>query len=125
MKESVTYCKKMYSLRNSHDIFYWTGDYRAYEDLEPKLRNAGIKRTDKFISAFDDSYCSSLYLMDQIGVTVMGWNTKEDVQRYIQNPEMKYLILNDSARFNKLYPNDFHNKVFLHHRGLIIYKLRN
>ncbi len=124
LKESLVYCKKLYEQRNSRAVHYWSGDFSAYEDLEPKLRKAGIKRTDKFISAFDESYCGSLYLMDQIGVTIMSWTSAEEVDSYIKNPAIKYLVLNDSARFNKFYPNDLKDNIIMYHRGLIIYKLR-
>lgn len=124
MKEAMIYCRKNYQERNSRDIYYWTGDYRAYEDLEPKLRNLGVQRTDKTISAFDDSYCSSLYLMDQLGVNIPKETNTADIATYVNNPNFKYLVVNDSAQFNKLFPNDFDKKVIATHRGLIIYKLR-
>lgn len=124
IKESVVYCKKMYEQRNSREIYYWSGDYSAYEDLEPKLRKAGIKRTDKFIVAFDESYLGSLYLMDQLGVAIMGWQPVEVTDKFMKDEEMKYLVLNDSARFNKFYPNKLQSKIMMYHRGLIIYKLR-
>jgi hypothetical protein len=124
VKESLVYCKEKYRQRNTPEIYYWSGDYRAYEDLEPKLRKAGIKRTDKFISAFDESYLGSLYLMDQLGVAIMGWTPVEEADKFMKNKEMKYLILNDSARFNKFYPNKLQDKIIMYHRGLIIYKLR-
>jgi hypothetical protein len=124
MKEAMIYCRKNYNERNSRDIYYWTGDYRAYEDLEPKLRNLGVQRTDKTISAFDDTYCSSLYLMDQLGVNISKETNAADIAAFVTNKNFKYMVLNDSAKFNKLYPNDFHTKVIATHRGLIIYKLR-
>lgn len=124
VKESVRHAKKMYWQRTSEWVYWWSGNYNAYEDLEPKLRKAGIKREDKFISAFDETYCASLYLMDQIGVTIMSWTPVEELDAHMKNPAIKYLVLNDSARFNKFYPNHLQDKVILHHRGLIIYKLR-
>lgn len=124
LKESAKYCKKSYNERNSRAIYYWTGDYRAYEDLEPKLRKAGIKRTDKFLSGFDDTYCGSLYLIDQIGVNFGNESSVQDIDAMIKHPDIKYLILNDSARLNKVYPNDLASKVLLTHRGLIVYKLK-
>lgn len=124
VKESLVYGRKIYQRRNTPQVYYWSGDYRAYEDLEPKLRKAGIERTDKFIVAFDESYLGSLYLMDQLGVAIMGWTPVEDLDKYMKNDEMKYLVLNDSARFNKFYPNTLQDKIIMYHRGLIIYKLR-
>lgn len=125
MKEGIKYCRKIYEQRNTRYIYYWAGDYRAYEDLEPKLRKARIKRTDRFISAFDESYCGSLYLMDQLGVNIGNKTTKEDIDYMVKHPNLKYLILSDSAKFNQIYPNNFKDKIILYHRGLIIYKLKN
>ncbi len=125
MKEALVFCKKNYTERNTRAIYYWTGDYRAYEDLEPKLRALGIKRTDKFLSAFDNTYCGSLYLIDQIGVNIGDESSAEEIDAYLKNDVIKYLIVNDSARFNKIYPNNLANHIIATHRGLIIYKLRN
>jgi len=124
LKESFMHCKKTYYERYSRDIYYWTGDYRAYEDLEPKLREMGIKRTDRFISGFDDTYCGSLYLMGQLGVTLYKNADFEEIDKQIKNPRMKYLVLNDSSKFNKIYPNEFYKKAIAAHRGLIIYKIK-
>jgi ribonucleotide monophosphatase NagD (HAD superfamily) len=65
-----------------------------------------------------------LYLMDQLGVAIMGWTPVEEADTFMKNKEMKYLILNDSARFNKFYPNKLEDQIIMYHRGLIIYKLR-
>ncbi len=124
IKEALIHCKKNYDERYSRDMYYWTGDNRVYEDLEPKLRSMGIKRTDRFISGFDDSYCGSLYLMNQLGVTLYKNADSAEIAKQISNPTMKYMVLNDSAKFNKIYPNQFNKLVIGHHRGLIIYKIR-
>lgn len=125
MKESMIYSKINYVERNTRAIYYWTGDYRAYEDLEPRLRAIGIKRTDKFLSAFDDTYCSGLYLMDQLGVNFSNEATPEDMKSYLKNPIIKYVVVNDSAKFNKYSGQDLSKNIIMVHRGLIIYKLRN
>lgn len=125
MKESMIYCKTNYVERNTRAIYYWTGDYRAYEDLEPKLRKLGINRTDKFLSVFDDTYCSSLYLMDQLGVCFSNEATPDDMKEYLNNPLIKYVIVNDSVKFNKFTGQDLSNNIVTSHRGLIIYKLKH
>ncbi|MCE3260216.1 MAG: hypothetical protein K0S12_1857 [Bacteroidetes bacterium] len=125
MKESVLKCKINYYNRNLYERTYLTGmDYRPYEDLEPKLRAKGVKRTDFTLSAFDDSACSSLYLMDQIGITVNSNPERQAIDTVLTKYNIKYLVINDSAKFNKIYPNNFSDKILLFHRGLIVYKLK-
>ncbi len=124
LKESFLKTKnKMYE-RNSTDIFYWTGDFRAYEDLEPKLRNLGIKREDRVVSGYDNTDCGSLYLMNQLGVTFGNEALKHDVDSFIQHKNVKYLILSDSAKFKREYNYDFSKNIIATHRGLIIYKIK-
>ena len=124
MKECLINCQRNYYMRYSSEIYYWTGDFRPYYDLEHQLRKAGIKRTDLTISGFDDTFCSSLYLMNQIGLTIGSWEGKEKIDEMINYKDSKYLVLNDTATFNKKYPNNFANKIILNHRGLIVYKLK-
>lgn len=124
MKESLINCQRNYNMRYSSEIYYWTGDFRPYYDLEQELRRVGIKRTDLTISGFDDTFCSSLYLMNQIGLTIGSWEGKEKIDEMIKYKDSKYLILNDTTTFNKKYPNNLANKIILNHRGLIVYKLK-
>jgi hypothetical protein len=124
LKESVVKCKKNIYERNGTDIFYWTGDFRAYEDLEPKLRKLGLTRTDRVVSGYDPTDCGSLYLMNQLGVTFGDGAEKEQVNSFISHKNAKYLILTDSAKFKKDYGYDFSKNVISTHRGLIIYKIK-
>ena len=124
LKECVIKAEENYYFRYVNRAYLDGMDYMPYGDLEPRLRALGIKRTDKVISGFDDSYCSSLYLMDQLGVTIGSWYDKNMIDETLRNSELKYLILNDSAKFNKVYQNNLENKIILTHRGLIVYKLR-
>ena len=101
-----------------------TWDYTAYEDLEPKLRKLGIKRTDKVLSGYDNSFCTSLYLMDQPGYTFGSNINKPELDYHFSSNQYKYLILTDSAAFSKIYPNNFGNNIIGTHRGLLIYKLK-
>jgi len=125
MKEAVLNCKENYEFRYSNKIYYWTKDERPYFDLERRLRSAGIKRTDLTISGFEDTFCSSLYLMNQIGIPISSWDDSLRIKELVTYKESKYLVLNDSSRFNKLYPNDFAKDIVLSHRGLIVYRLNH
>lgn len=124
MREALVNCKRNYFERYFYSVYFQGKDFRPYENIEPVLRLKGIKRTDKTISAFDDTYCASLYLMDQIGVNVDETTLPETVNQWIENPNMKYLVLSDSAKFNKLFHKNFSDKIIINFRGLIVYKLR-
>lgn len=126
MKESIVNCKENYYDRNLYQLTILArGDYRPYYDLEPVLRKLGIKRTDKVLSGDDHTYCSSLYLMNQLGTVFSKENhSPGDVKQLLRTPEIKYLILNDSTDFVKIYETDLSDKIIACHRGLIIYKLR-
>lgn len=123
MKEAWLNCRKNYELRYSNEVYYWNPDERPWFDLEPRLRAAGIKRDDLTICGFDDTFCSSLYHINQIGFTIATWDDASRIKEYMSFPKSKYLILNDSARFNALYPNTLSKHVLFSHRGLIVYKL--
>jgi hypothetical protein len=123
MKECIRNCWYYYDNRyNEFRTFTSTGD-RSYYDLEKKLRSAGVKRTDITLSGFDFSFCNTLYLMDQVGFLISPHADSTEIANSLNMPELKYLVLNDSAKFNKIYPNHFEKKILLTHRGVIVYKL--
>jgi hypothetical protein len=123
-KESFMKSRQSYCTRYSTDIYYWTGDFRAYEDLEPKLRKLGIKREDRVISGFDATDCASIYLMNQLGIVFSSDNSKSEVDAWMNYPTVKYMVLNDSATFRRQYNYDLSDKVIATHRGLMIYRLK-
>jgi hypothetical protein len=124
LKESFIKSRKNYSHRYSKEMYFLTGDFRAYEDLEPKLRRLGIKREDRVISGFDPSDCASIYLMNQLGIVFGSNNPKSEVDAWMDFPSVKYMVLNDSAKFRKMYGHDLSKKIIATHRGLIVYRLR-
>jgi hypothetical protein len=124
LRESFAKAKINYNERNSKDIYYWTGDYRAYEDLEPKLRKLGVTRDDRVVSGYDNTDCASLYLMNQLGVTFGEESPKSIVDSLINHPNAKYLVLTDSASFRTKFGYNLVDKILTYHRGLIIYKLK-
>ncbi|MBL7902627.1 MAG: glycosyltransferase family 39 protein [Bacteroidia bacterium] len=125
MKEAVLNCRLNYEYRYSNKIYYTTYDHRPYFDLEKRLREAGIKRDDITISGFDDTFCSTLYLMNQVGWPIHSWESVSEIKDMLGHPKSKYLILNDTARFNQLLPNDLDKHILFSHRGLIVYKLKD
>lgn len=124
LKESVEKTRISFYERNSSDIFYWTGDYRAYEDLEPKLRKLGIKREDRVVNGYDETDCAGLYLMNQLGINFGPGTSQRALDSCMQHKNAKYLVLNDSAKFRKDFGYNIPEKVIATHRGLIIYKLK-
>ena len=122
MKECIANCKANYFFRYNSRA-YLGGDYRPYYDISPRLKALGLTRQDKIVSAFDDSYSNTLYFMDQPGYTVEGCFVGDTIKHIINAPGVKYLVVNDSAKFNKVFPNNFSN-IILTHRGLIVYKLK-
>jgi hypothetical protein len=124
IKECLANCKESYFLRFDDKIYWGAGDLRPYYDIAPRLKALGITRKDMFVTAFDDSYMNSLYFMDQPGFTVESMYQHDTIQHALDVPGVKYLVVNDSAKFNKVYPNDFARNIVLVHRGLIVYKIR-
>lgn len=123
VKESIEKCREIYAERfNAKE--YLGGNFRSYYDLGPRLRSMGIKWEDKFVSAFDNSFSNSLYFMNQAGFQIPEDANRETIEGTLKLPDVKYLVLNDSAKFNKIYPNNFAKQIILYHRGLIIYKLK-
>lgn len=124
MKESIRNCRSYYMNRYNDMRVYLSTSDRSYYDLENRLRAAGIKRTDVTISGFDDTFCSSLYLMDQIGMLISSTSSKEYIDYLINLKPVKYMVLNDSAGFNKIYPNHFEKNILFSYKGVIVYKLK-
>jgi len=123
IKECLFNCKENYAYRYNSRV-YLGGDYRPYYDLEPKLRAAGLTRKDKVLSAFDNSYSNSLYFMNQPGFTVEDVYQQDTILMALKAPGVKYLVVNDSSKFNKIFHKDFRDKIIFVHRGLIVYKLK-
>ena len=123
VKECLAWSKKQYNDRFTEYSIDFFGNYRPYEDLEPKLRGLGIKREDKVLFGFDISFCNELYLSNQLGYSFDPSISKEHLDKLMNNTRFKYLVLNDSMQFNKLYGKDISNKAISAYRSLIIYKL--
>lgn len=122
VKESVEKCRENYFFRYEAKA-YLSGEFRQYYDLGPRLKALGIRREDKFACAFDDSYSNSLYFINQAGFTIENDLSTEKISEILNAPDVKYLVVSDSAKFNKVYPNNYAKDIILYHRGLIIYKL--
>jgi hypothetical protein len=111
-------------MRFSREYIPYFDKSASFNDLEPKLRKFGIKRTDRTICGFDNDWCASLYKMDQLGYTFDEGVSKDQLKTLLESGSFKYLVLTDSTKFNKLYLNNFEKNLVATHRGLLIYKLK-
>ncbi len=123
VKESLVKTRKRYAERYDAKVYY-SGDFKPYYDLGPRLRGLGIRWQDKVAVAFDNTFSASLYFMDQAGYTLGSESSRESIAQIIERPDVNYLVLSDSSKFNRIYPNDFSKQIILYHRGLIVYKLK-
>ena len=119
----------IYSINNqkyrySNWMFKSEKNYSSYFNLEEHLANIGIKKEDKVVSIYDNSFNNSLYLMNR-----KGWIIQENTEeKIIQNAlnDCKYAILNDTTFFNKNsnFKSYFNNQIDTFNK-LKIYKLKN
>ena len=127
IKECRIWTKKQYDYRFSDYVLSSdpANTYIAYEDLETKLRSLGIKRDNMVLFAFDNSFCNQMYLSNQLGYSFDTAISSTDLKKLISNPKYKYLVVNDTILFNKIYGKDLKEKIISSHRSLLIYKLFN
>ena len=71
---------------------------KKLEEFTPDLRKHGIKREDKILSVFDQSFNISLYFMDQKGYTIARHHFVSDslVMDRFMNKGIKYLVMCDT-----------------------------
>jgi hypothetical protein len=74
--------------------------FDQFFEVEPMLRNCGIKLDDKVISVFDHTPDVSLYLMNQKGVTVSYHNFEAQVDQYLKTGAFQYLIYNKASDYD-------------------------
>ncbi len=119
---NALYSREHYIYRQSDYYLDVTGDdYRKYYDLEPKLRELGIKKHDMTFVGLDYTYSNALYLMNQVGYQFNDYSNTDYIKSVFEK-QPRVLILTDTAAFNKAYPNDFKNKIIGMYNGLTIYK---
>ncbi|MBP9067888.1 MAG: glycosyltransferase family 39 protein [Bacteroidia bacterium] len=125
LKESIVWTKRDLAKRFDTAYIKYFDKSRSYDDLEPKLRKLGVLRTDRTLSGFEDGWCNSLYKMDQIGYTFTDTTRASRIDSLLTLHEFKYLVVSDSAKFNKVRPRDLKTEILTTHRGLIVYKINN
>ena len=123
-KESIVWTKRDLDKRFNTDYIRYFDRSKPYDDLEPKLRKHGIKRTDRTLSGFEDGWCNSLYKMDQLGYTFSEDSAKFQLPKLIRDHEFKILVVSDSTKFNQICPKTLKTQILTTHRGLIIYKIK-
>ena len=127
IKECRIWTKKQYNDRFSDYVLSSdpANTYIPYEDLETKLRSLGIKRDNMVLFAFDNSFCNQMYLSNQLGYSFDRAISSTDLKKLVSNPKYKYLVVNDTIQFNKIYGKELKEKIISSHRSLLIYKLFN
>ena len=91
--------------------------------LEPVLRKAGIKPTDRIFSATDASYNVSLYCMNQ-----PGWNCPDKVRDSYKVEALNncyYAVLTDSIYLHQFAIAKFFTQEIGKHGSLLIYQLKS
>ena len=121
---TAVYSKDRYVYRQSdYHLDLMGDDIRNYYDMEPVLRNLGVKKHDLTFTGPDYSFCNALYLMNQVGYQFNNYSDVEFIRSVMINVKPKILILKNIDEFNKAYPNDFKNRIIGVHNGFTIYKL--
>ncbi len=94
-----------------------------WNTVEPTLRKAGIKNSDKVFSANDKSYNISLYLMNQ-----QGWNGMGDVRESYTFEALKicdYAVLTDTSYLHRPLLSNYFGKEIAKQGSLRVFKLNH
>lgn len=120
-------CKKEMDVRyngwfynNSYNLFV-----SKYGDIEPYLRQLGIKRNDKVYVTPDPSIDISLYLMDQKGYTdfgIPGSSKKQKIENIIPKG-LKYIIIGDKEIYQQEDLSLYLNNKIGEFKSVDIYKI--
>jgi len=81
----------------------YNNSVKNFETLTPDLRQLGIKREDKVLAIFDQSFNIALYFLDQKGYSVARHHLQEDslvLDRFMNN-KIKYVIFCDTFYKNE------------------------
>jgi hypothetical protein len=121
---NVAYChKKNSSLYDESNLMYYEPEFMAYYDLEPKLRERGIQRTDLFLSMTDVTYDVSLYLIGQKGYTYSEKKDLSAIFYYLLERGASYLLINSDSCLPSLpVVKKFFGEPVLTHGNLKLYK---
>jgi len=121
--------RQLFATKMEIDLFnyhYWQITVKEpYGTIEPELRKAGIRRTDRVISMDDGSFNATLYLMDQKGWTNMDWQLN-DSARIAEKISLgaKYLIADDHGNFEKPYIRPFLGHKLFQYKNIHVFDLR-
>ncbi len=115
-RQTVRYTSWMNEPHVSTDLF----------DIEPVLRQHGIKSTDLVISVPDETTNLSLYLMNQKGFTYYNEvNLEQDSVNKRINEGTKYLVVNQAGEEQKDYLRSFVDEEILTHGEVKVFTLKN
>ena len=115
-RQTVRYTSWMNEPHVSTDLF----------DIEPVLRQHGIKSTDLVISVPDETTNLSLYLMNQKGFTYYNdVHLEQDSVNKRINEGTKYLVVNQAGEEQKDYLRSFVDEEILTHGEVKVFTLKN
>lgn len=96
--------------------------YRMYR-IRPELDKLGIKTTDKIIVIPDDSFNTTLYMINRKGWSnFMHYSNSSDIE-YLKQKGAKYLFILNDSYLNEMYLQPFLTNEIENFEGVRIYKL--
>jgi hypothetical protein len=114
-------CKKNFTSRYNEQSWYYSNvKSKSYFNFETVLRNCGITADEKVLSFTDETPNTSLYLMNQRGISM---STNTDLWQPYLDSNFHYAVINDSNLLHrKLKP--YLNKQLAFENGLYVYSLK-
>ena len=105
---SFIFFHSVYKCRAEQIYRYYGKDYNtfntSYYRVEPYLRSIGIDKNDMVVSVPDPSPNITLYLMNNIGYTECYTGENYNVDNFVRDAGVKYLIVGDTSYLrNPLY----------------------
>jgi hypothetical protein len=123
---NVFTCQKQLSNRYHGWMNDWfVNNLQALGELEPKLQELQIGKSDRVISIPDPSVTASLYFMNRQGYTDFGSDfTNEEEFRMRISQGAKYMIVNDTSILSRPEVKAFSAHLMGHYRNVKIFDLR-
>lgn len=94
----------------------------VYFDMTPKLRAAGIERTDKVIVVSDNSPNISLYLMDQLGYTRFPAGMDSTRMAELIRQDVKYIVCKPGDIDERPYLKAYLKELLIEHKTVQVYR---
>lgn len=120
---NTAYCKRLLTDRYDHNNpRYYESAFHAYYDVQPKLREIGVNRTDTIITLGDCTPNVSLYLMGNKGYSLIDKDYGPGLLFLIEERNAKYLVTNYGVSNWDPFVSKVIGKPVFQHKNLRIYK---